>query len=152
MVCYVILRQFLREIPPKISPWNTWISTWLTQRRGHLRGVKIPDSEIWSPFSKYKQSIGDATHTVSDDYKPDFGSDNGNDWSDNDADNKNNEASHNVQNFNQISDTNHLPPQQDTWHIKTGKTHPSDTFPFTCTIISQIFNGLGGRNNNKLEK
>ena len=131
MVRYVILRQLLREIPQRISPQNTRISAWIKPRRGHIGGVKIPDSTIWSPFSKYKQSIDDKTHTFSDDYKPDFGSDDGKDWSDDNEDDENNDASHDAQNPNKIANTNHNPPQHDTGHIKTGKPHPSDTCPFT---------------------
>ena len=102
MVHYVILRQFLHEVPPKISLWNTCISAWLTPRRGHLQGVKIPDVEIWTPFPKYTQSIYDANHTApfSDDYEPDFGSDNENYWLDDDAVNENNTAYQDAQNFN----------------------------------------------------
>ena len=88
---------------------------------------------------------------MSDDYKPDFGSDDGNYCSDDDDD-ENNEASHDAQNSNQIANTNHNPPQHDTGHIKMGKTRHSDTCTFTYTIISQNVNGLGGRNNDKLEK
>ena len=97
---------FLREIPSKISLQNTRVLAWLIPQQGHLRGVKIPDLEIWIPFSKYKHSIEDTTQTVSDDYEPDVGSDNRNDWSDEDKDNENNDASQDAQNSNQISDTN----------------------------------------------
>ena len=155
MVRYAILHRFLREIPPKISLWNTCISAWLTPRQGHLRGVKIPDAESWSPFTKYKKLIDDATHTisVSDDYEPDFGSDDENDWSYDNADNENNKASHKAQNFGQIADTSHNPPpQHDNGHIKTRNPRPSDTFPFKCTIISQNVNSLGGSNDDKLKK
>ena len=89
---------------------------------------------------------------MSDDYEPDFVLDDGNDWSDDDADDENNEASHDAQNFSQIADTNHNPPQHDTGHIKTGKPRPSDTCPLKCTIIIQNVNVLGGRNDDKSEK
>ena len=45
---------------------------------------------------------------MSDNYEPEFGSDNGNDWSDDD-DNENNDVYHDAQNSNQISETNHNP-------------------------------------------
>ena len=127
---------------------------WLTPRQGHLRRVNIPDAEIWILFTNYTQLIDDAHHTapVSDDYKPDFGSDNESDWLDNDADDENNEASHDAQNFNQIDNTNHKPPPHDTGHIKTGNPSPSDTCPYKCAIIRKNANGLGGRNEDKLEK
>ena len=95
MVRYVILRRFLREIPPKISLRNTYISAWLTPQQGHLQGVHIPDAVFWIPFPNYTHSIDDGHHTapVSDNYEPDIGSDNESYWPDNDADDDN-EASH----------------------------------------------------------
>ena len=127
----MILRRFLHEIPPKISLQNTCISAWLTPQRGHLRGVKISDAASWSHFPNYKQPINNATHTiyVTDNYKLDFGSVDGNNWSDDAAKNESNKASHDAQNFSKISDTNHNPPppQHNTGHIKTGKPHPSYT-------------------------
>ena len=150
----MILRQFLREIQPKISLRNTCISAWLAPQRGHLRGAKIPDAEIWIPFPRYKQSIDGATHnvSVSDDYETYFGLDDENDWSDDDTDDKNNKASHDDHNFIQISDTNHNPSPNDTGHIKTLNPRPSDICPFKFTIISQNVNGLVGSNDKKLKK
>ena len=112
MVRYVILRRFLRDIPPKISLRNTYISVWITPRRGHLQGVNISDASSWIPFPNCIQSIDDAHHTapVSDDYVPDFGLDDESYWPDDDNDDKNNEASHDAQNFSRISNTNHNPP------------------------------------------
>ena len=89
---------------------------------------------------------------MSDDYEPDFGSDNKSDWPDDHANEKNNKASHDAQKFSQIADTNHPPPQHDTGHIKTRKPSPSDTCPYQWAIISQKVNGLGSRNEDKLEK
>ena len=154
MVCYVILRQFLREILPKISLRNTYISAWLIPRRGYLRGVNIPDATSWINFPMYTQFIDDAHHTepVSDDYKLDFGSDDKSDWPDDGAEDENNEASHDSQNFSQIADTNHNPPWHDTEPTKTRKPNLSDTCLFIWSIISQNTNGLGVRNEDKLEK
>ena len=87
-----------------------------------------------------------------DDYEPDFGSDDESDWPDNDADDKNNEASENAQNSSQIANTNHNPSQHDNGHIETGKSSPRDTCPYQCAIIGQNANGLGSRNEDKLEK
>ena len=89
---------------------------------------------------------------MSDVYEPDFGSADKSDWPDADADDKNNKASHDAQNFSQIADTNHTPHQHNNGNIKTGKPSPSDTCPYQCAIISQNVNGLGSRNEDKLEK
>ena len=103
-----------------------------------MQGVNIPDAGSWRPFPNYTQSIDEANYTalVSDDYEPDFGSDNESDWPGDDADDKNNEASHDTQNFSQIANTNHNNPQHDTGNIKTGKPSNSDTCPYKCAIIS----------------
>ena len=62
---------------------------------------------------------------MSDEYKPDFGSDDRNDWSDDGADDENNEASHDAQNFSQISDTNHNPPPNTIMNTSKRKVNVS---------------------------
>ena len=52
MVRYLILRQFIHDISPKISFRNNRISAWTTSRRGHIRGVKFPDPTTWNPIQK----------------------------------------------------------------------------------------------------
>ena len=47
MVRYVILRRFLREIPPRISFRDIRVSAWATPRRGHLCVVANPDPSTW---------------------------------------------------------------------------------------------------------
>ena len=47
MVCYVILRRFLREIPPWIYFRDPQVSDWLTLKGGHLYGVATPELATW---------------------------------------------------------------------------------------------------------
>ena len=49
MVRYVILRRFLREIPPWISFRESQVSDWLTPKGGHIRGVATPYLATWGP-------------------------------------------------------------------------------------------------------
>ena len=122
MVCYVILRRFLRDVPPKLSFWNTCISARLTPQQGHLRGVKFPDSTIWKPVSNNNNSLDDTVHTVLEDYKTEFETNDGNDWLESNNDNENNDAFHDdAKNSNQLFETNHNPPPTRYWKHQDGK-------------------------------
>ena len=59
MVRYMILRRFLREIPPWISFRDSQVSAWLTPKVGHLRGVATPDLATWSPEQSTEYSSAD---------------------------------------------------------------------------------------------
>ena len=76
-----------------------------------------------------------------------------NDRMNSDDNDKNDSASHDDdRHSNQIDKPNQNPTQQNVGHTKTEKSRPSDTYPHTCSIISQNMNGLGILNDDKLEK
>ena len=94
MFQYLILRQFIRNVPPKLSFWNTPISAWTTPRRGNLRGVKFPEPTNWKPDSNKNKHSDDTVNTVSDDEELKFETHDGNDFSDRNDDDENNIVSH----------------------------------------------------------
>ena len=88
MVRYVVLRRFLREIPPWISFHDSQVSAWLTPKGGHLRGVDTPDLATWSPEHSTDYSSSDvptATGITNDDYG-DSSDEEMEDWQDVDGD------------------------------------------------------------------
>ena len=82
-----------------------------------------------------------------------FGMNDGDDWTERTVDDKNNdEFPENVKNSTQLANNNQTKNQPDTGHIKLGQSRPSDTCPHTCKVMCQNVNGLGTRNDDKLEK
>ena len=76
-----------------------------------------------------------------------------NDRMNSDDNDKNDSASHDDdRHSNQIDKPNQNPTQHNVGYTKTEKSRPSDTYPHTCSIISQNMNGLGILNDDKLEK
>ena len=141
MVCYVILRRFLREIPPRISFCDLRVSAWTTPPRGHLRGVATPDPATWGFDLPTKYSTADvpaAMELTDEDYRG-ISDKEMKDWPDADGNNGDDstEDPPNNQPGTLAIDTRH-----DSGHIKLGK-RPSDTCPHTCTVFNQNVNGLG---------
>ena len=71
MVCYVILRRFLWEIPPRISFRDIRVSAWATPRRGHIRGIANPDPATWGfelPTEYSTSEVPAATELTDEDY------------------------------------------------------------------------------------
>ena len=71
MVRYVILRRFLREIPPRISFRDLRVSAWTTPRRGHLRGIATTDPATWGfdlPTKYSTANVPAATELTDEDY------------------------------------------------------------------------------------
>ena len=64
MVRYVILRRFLREIPPWISFRDPQVLAWLTPKRGNLRGVANPDLATWGPDLSKEYSPADVPEAM----------------------------------------------------------------------------------------
>ena len=144
MVRCVILRRLLQEIPPLISFRNTHFPAWLTPRKGHLRGVKLPSPATWSPDPKTDQLDDDASTIASEDSYPELRSDNENDdWPDDE--NVNDNAPSGDPSHHQTNHTSQPPPRHDTVHIEPGPPRPSDTCLHTCAVFSQNVNGLGGK-------
>ena len=143
MFQYVILRRYLREIPPQISFRNTRFSAWFAPRKGHLLEVKLPSLEPWIPDLKPTQLDNDASTIALEESYQDFGSDDGNyDWLDDDdvtAD-----APPCAHSSHHTETPSQPPSQPDIIYIEPGPPRPSDSCPHTCAVFSQNSNGLGG--------
>ena len=112
MVRYVILRRLLQEIPPLISFRNTRFSAWLTPRKGHLRGVKLPSPATWSPDLKPAQLDDDASTIALEDSYPELRSDDKNDdWPDDD--NVDDNAPSGDPSYHQTDPPSQPPPRHD---------------------------------------
>ena len=71
MVRYMILRRFLREIPPRISFRDLRVLAWTTPRWGNLRGVATPDPATWGfdlPTKYLTADVPVATELTDEDY------------------------------------------------------------------------------------
>ena len=89
---------------------------------------------------------------MSDDEELRFETNERNDWTNSNDDDKNDSVSHDdARHYNRLAEPNHNPPQHYAVHIKLEQSRPSDTWPHTCSIISQNVNGLGTLNDKNLE-
>ena len=148
MVRYVILRRFLREIPPSISIFRQFRpSAWLTPKRRFLHGVDTPDLATWSPNHEKETFHDDETAAtdISEDASISSLDKEKDSWPEAEADSGDYPP---LVDQPGVSDHN---TRHDTGHITPG-TRPSDTCPYTCTILNQNVNGLGGSKDDKLEK
>ena len=71
MVRYMILRRFLREIPPWVSFRDSQVSAWLTPKGVHMRGVATPNLATWVPEHSTEYPSADvpvATGITDEDY------------------------------------------------------------------------------------
>ena len=146
MVRYVTLRRYLGEIPPSISFRPNSTSAWRYAKQGFLRGVIAPDPALWDTAppkpSQNNFFLSDRLDDVTFQTEGFSGADSYmGQFSDDDVSANSPESDHQM-----IIDNPH-----NVGHSETGN-RPSDTWPHTCVILNQKFNGLGGKNaDEKLE-
>ena len=140
------LCRYLGEIPPSISFRPNSTSAWRDAKQGFLRGVITPDPALWDTAPtkplQHNFSPSDQLDDVNVRTKEFSGADSYMGQFSDDYNSANSpESSHQI-----IIDNPHV-----VGHFETGN-RPSDTFPHTCVILNQNFNGLGGgKSDNKLE-
>ena len=88
MVRYVILRIFLREIPPWISFRNPQVPAWLTPKGGHIQGFTNPDLATRGPehLTEYPSADVPAATGITDEEYGDSSDEDMEDWPDDDGD------------------------------------------------------------------
>ena len=140
MVRYVILRRFLREIPPWISFRDLQVLAWLTPKGGHIRGVATPDLATWFPehFTEYLSADVPVATVITDEDYGDSLDKEMEDWPDNDGDSGDYSGEDPPLNQPDILavDTRH-----GVGHTILGNKCPRDTCPHTCSIWNQNING-----------